>query len=64
MGLDLIYTWEMLLRKNHHLERTFKILLSCDPNGENVTARFYQIRHNEPDWLNSSDIEDTKTYSS
>ncbi|WP_138753585.1 hypothetical protein [Paenibacillus sinopodophylli] len=56
MGLDLIYAWEKSLRKNHS-ERAFIILLSCDPDGENVTARFYQIRHDEPEWINSSDIE-------
>lgn len=58
-GIHIVDNWEKNLR-NNYIDKEFIILLSCEPNGEDVVIRFFQYREDEPEWLDLKDLEGYK----
>ncbi|OWR29831.1 hypothetical protein CDO73_12145 [Saccharibacillus sp. O23] len=59
MGLDLMANWEKHLKAKYP-ERSFMLILSSTLEGEEVVIRFYQLRKDEPEWLERKDLEKYK----
>ena len=60
IALELIDVWEKTLRRNFAGEK-FNIVVTCEPDGKEAVARFYQLRPEEVAWLNEeNDLENYK----
>ncbi|WP_340401578.1 hypothetical protein [Paenibacillus sp. FSL H8-0079] len=58
-GLKLISNWKENIKLNYS-EKEFILILSSTIEGEDVVIRFYQFRHDEPEWIKLNDLEGYK----
>ncbi|WP_127545939.1 MULTISPECIES: hypothetical protein [Paenibacillus] len=58
-GLKLISNWKENIKLNYS-EKDFILILSSTIEGEDVVIRFYQFRHDEPEWIKLNDLEGYK----
>lgn len=60
IALDIIDGWEKALRNNYP-GKAFNIVVSCELDGTETVARFYQLRPNEAAWVDEeNDLENYK----
>ncbi|WP_422659970.1 hypothetical protein ACK8P5_05470 [Paenibacillus sp. EC2-1] len=59
IALDIIYEWKKSLI-NKYPEKSFIIVVSCDVDGSEAVVRFYQLRTDEPLWLNENNPDNYK----
>lgn len=55
IGIKILEVWAAVLYKQFNGDRHFNLILSYD--GEEVVLRFYTVRENEVQWLDTSKLE-------